>query len=48
MKPRDRDLLRALQQALRNAPPKSRDRIRRRLHAFERAMEIKRELRKAA
>lgn len=45
MKPRIRNLLRARKEALREASPKSRDRLRYRLHVIEKVAQIKRELR---
>lgn len=43
-----RDLLKARKEALRKASPKSRDRLRHRVHVLERIAQIKRELRSAA
>lgn len=48
MKPRLRDLLKAQKDALRKAPPKSRDRLRHRIMVLERVAQIKREVRSAA
>jgi hypothetical protein len=47
MKPRLRDLLKAKKEALRKAPPKSRDRLRHRVAVLERVAQIKRETRAA-
>jgi hypothetical protein len=43
MKPRLRDLLKARKEALRRAPPKSRDRLRQRVHVLEKVAQLKRE-----
>jgi hypothetical protein len=43
-----RDLLKRRKEALRKASPKSRDRLRHRVHVLERIAQIKRELRSAA
>lgn len=42
-----RDLLKRRKDALRNAAPKSRDRLRHRLHVLEKVAQIKREVRAA-
>jgi hypothetical protein len=47
MKPRLRDLLKAQKEALRKAPPKSRDRLRHRVAVLERVAQLKREGRAA-
>lgn len=47
MKPRLRDLLKAQKEALRKAPPKSRDRLRHRVRVLERVAQLKRESRAA-
>ena len=47
MKPRLRDLLKAQKEALRKAPPKSRDRLRHRVAVLEKAVRLRREVRAA-
>lgn len=47
MKPRLRDLLKAQKEALRKAPPKSRDRIRHRVAVLEKVARLKREAKAA-
>jgi hypothetical protein len=47
MKPRIRDLLNANKEALRKAPPKSRDRLRHRVRVLEKVAQLKREARAA-
>lgn len=47
MKPRLRDLLKANRKALKNAPPKSRDRLRHRVAVLEKVAKLKREARAA-
>jgi hypothetical protein len=41
------DLLKLRKEALRKAPPQSRDRLRHRVHVLERVAQIKREVRAA-
>jgi hypothetical protein len=48
MKPRLRDLLKTQKEALRKAPPKSRDRLRHRVAVLEKVAKLKREARAAA
>jgi hypothetical protein len=48
MKPRLRDLLKAQKEALRKAPPKSRDRLRHRVAVLEKVARLKREVKAAA
>jgi hypothetical protein len=48
VKPRLRDMLKAQKEALRKAPPKSRDRLRHRVAVLERVAQLKREKRSAA
>lgn len=47
MKPRLRDLLKGRKEALRKAPPKSRDRLRHRVAVLEVVARLKREVRAA-
>lgn len=47
MKPRFRTLLKAKRDALRKAPPKSRDRLRHRVQVLELVARLKREVRAA-
>jgi hypothetical protein len=47
MKPRLRDLLKAQKEALRKAPPKSRDRLRHRVAVLEKVAMLKREVKAA-
>lgn len=47
MRPRLKDLLKAQKEALRKAPPKSRDRLRHRVAVLERVAQLKREARAA-
>jgi hypothetical protein len=47
MKKRLRDLLKAQKEALRKAPPKSRDRLRHRVAVLEKVARLKREVRAA-
>ncbi len=44
MKPRLRTLIKAQKDALRKASPKSRDRLRHRVHVLERVAQLKREI----
>lgn len=48
MRPRLKALIDRQRQALKASPPKSRDRVRRRLRALEIAQQIQREIRRAA
>jgi hypothetical protein len=48
MKPRLKDLLKAHKEALRKAPPKSRDRLRHRVAVLQKVAQLKRESRSAA
>lgn len=48
MKPRLKTLIDRQKQVLKASPPKSRDKVRRRLRALEVAQQIRREIRSAA
>lgn len=43
-----RDLMKRRKEALRKAPPQSRDRLRHRVHVLEKVAQLKRETRSAA
>lgn len=48
MKTRIRDLLKSRKEALRKSSPRSRDRLRHRVHVLEKLAQLKRESRSAA